>query len=228
MSEGGPARSPAIPSSFALPLFIHDGNKLRVGGIMFLAAAALYLASNHLHFTIPRLLPLSSLDQAVPFMPNTVWIYLSEYIYFPLIYVLCRDMVNLNKYFFSFFGLQVVSNLIFWAWPTTYPRESFPLPQDLNTLTYFAFSQLRATDSAANCCPSLHVSSVYLSSFIFLDEQRTRFPFFFLYGTLIAASTLTTKQHYLVDVVAGFGMAVLFYWLFHRIVQYRPLSSIRA
>lgn len=210
-------------TAFALPLFINRLNRLSVGAMMFIGGGSLYLLSNHLHFSDPRLLPMSWVDNAVPFLPNTMWIYISEYIYFIVIYLLCKDMVNLNKYFYSFLSLQIVSAFLFWIWPTTYPRDSFPLPADLNAFTTFAFTQLRQADTPASCCPSLHVSSVYLSSFVFLDEQRPKFVFFFFWGTLIAASTLTTKQHYLIDVVAGFGMAVLWYFLFHRLVKYRAV-----
>ena len=167
-------------TAFALPLFINRLNRLSVGAMMFIGGGSLYLLSNHLHFSDPRLLPMSWVDNAVPFLPNTMWIYISEYIYFIVIYLLCKDMVNLNKYFYSFLSLQIVSAFLFWVWPTTYPRDSFPLPADLNAFTTFAFTQLRQADTPANCCPSLHVSSVYLSSFVFLDEQRRSSVLLFL------------------------------------------------
>jgi membrane-associated phospholipid phosphatase len=208
----------------SLPLFINRENKYPAGLFLFAMAAILYLSCNHFHLYAPQFLPRSWVDLSVPFMPNTVWIYTSEYLFFPAVYIVCRDMTNLNKYFYSFLALQLVSCFIFWIWPTTYPRDLFPLPEDLNFATHYLFSSLRQTDTPANCCPSLHVSSVYLSSFIFLDEQKNLLPFFFLWGTAIAFSTLTTKQHYLVDVLSGFGMAVLMYWIFHRRVSYKKFS----
>ena len=195
---------------------------------MFLVAGILYLTSNHIHLFPPRLLPMSPLDHAVPFMPWTVWIYTSEYLFFAAVYVTCRDLVNLNKYLYSFIVLQSVSVAIFWLWPTTYPRDAFPLTKDIPWLTYELFKNLRTTDSPANCCPSLHVSSVYLSAFIFLDDQPKKFPFFFTWGTFIALSTLTTKQHYIVDVIAGLSLALITYWIFHRYFTYRPLTELRA
>lgn len=211
--------------SWSLPIFMTKENKYPVGALLGPVAAGLYLLANHYHFYPPQLLSLSWVDLAIPFLPNTVWIYISEYVFFVAVYITCRDMINLNKYFYSFLILQVISVLIFCVWPTTYPRDLFPLPHDLNQLTYFAFSSLRSADTPANCCPSLHVSSVYLSAFIFLNDQRKKFPFFFLWGTAIAISTLTTKQHYLVDVVTGFMMAVITYWVFHKYVPYRLANA---
>ena len=207
-----------------LPLVITRENKYPMGVLLYLIATALYLTTNHFHMLPPQQLPRHWIDYAVPFMPNTVWIYMSEWVYFAAVYICCRDILNLNKYFYSFLSLQFVSCLIFWLWPTTYPREFFPLPNDLNALTHFAFSTLRQTDTAANCCPSLHVSSVYLSAFMIRDEResvRGWFPFFFVWGTAISISTLTAKQHYLIDVVVGFLFAIVFYALFHRFFGYR-------
>ena len=211
-----------IFANFSLPLFLNERNKYPLGAVVGVITIFLYVTSNHYHLFEPMLLPMSGIDRIVPFMPNTVWIYTSEYFYFVVIYIFVKDFENANKFLYSFMALQIISVLIFWLWPTTFPRGNFPLPEDLNAVTYWLFSSVRTADTPANCAPSLHVSSCYLCSFIYLDDQREKFWFFFLWACAIAASTLTTKQHYLIDVVLGFLMAVIVYWVFHRLVQYRP------
>jgi membrane-associated phospholipid phosphatase len=218
--------SEAHPSKvWALPLFFNKKNKYPMGILMAIFAIAVYLPANHFHLSEPSLLPMHWIDTAIPFLPESVWIYISEYLFFVVVYLTCKDLGNLNKYFYSFLVLQVVSVVIFWLLPTTYPRDQFPLPLDLDAVTFFAFRLLRVADTPANCCPSLHVSSVYLSSFIFLDDQKKKFPLFFLWGTAIAVSTLTTKQHYLIDVVTGLIMALATYWIFHKYIPYRQVES---
>ncbi len=211
----------AAQSRITLPLFLTHRNKYAIGAAVFIGCSLLYLTSNHYHLREPMLLPRGWIDENTPFVPVSVWIYFSEYVFFPLIYVRCRDIVNANKFLYSFFALWAVSITIFWLWPTTFPRSLYPLPADLDPVTHWAFSALRATDTPANCAPSLHVSSVYLASFIFLDEQKEKFPFYLGWATLIALSTLTTKQHYFVDIVTGLFMAIAMYVLFHRAVDYR-------
>ncbi len=211
-----------------LPLFLTTKNKWPVWLSVSIATAFLYLTSNWFHLFTPVLLPFGWIDQITPFWPNTVWIYMSEYIYFPAVYFTARDPINLNKYLYAFFALQVVSVAIFWIWPTTYPRDLFPLPSDLNTITTFAFSHLRMADTPANCCPSLHVSSVFISSLIFLNEQRRKFLFFFAWNLAICLSTLTTKQHYLVDVVTGILLACLSFWFFYKKVPYQKWNNQSA
>jgi membrane-associated phospholipid phosphatase len=209
----------------ALPLFVSTTNKYSAGLVLYFLAVLLYLPTNHYHLLSPQILPMSWIDQVVPFFPRSVWLYLSEYLFFALIYIQCRNPANLNKYFYSFLSLQLISAFIFILWPTTYPRHLFPLTQDLDSITYFTFEYLRNTDSPANCCPSLHVSSVYLSAFMYLDEDRRKFPLFLSWASIVAISTLTTKQHYVIDIVTGFLLALAVYLIFHKWVSYSPTKE---
>lgn len=191
---------------------------------MFSLCWVMYHLTNHHPMFEPRTLPMTALDQAIPFIPWTVLIYVSEYIFFTTIYITCKNSENLNKYIYSFLAIQAFSCLIFFFWPTTFPRDQFPIPADTHNFIRNVWFYLRQADSPLNCFPSLHVSSVYLSVLIFRDEQKEKFPFFFAWGTLIALSTLPTKQHYIVDVVAGGCLAVLFYYVFHRAISYRRVE----
>jgi len=205
---------------YALPLFVTQQNKVLVGILSFIIGAILYLSSNHFLLFTPHHLALTSLDKAIPFIPATIWIYLTEYFLFISVYLTCKDMANLNKYLYSMLALQIVSVIIFILWPTIYPRVDFPLPAASQSLTIQVFSYFRSIDQPTNCLPSLHISSCYLSAFVFREEQKSKFWFFFLWATAIGISTLTTKQHYIIDVVAGLFMAYIFYWLFHRAIRY--------
>lgn len=201
-------------------------NKYRYGLAIYAFSALYYLVANHYHLFPPRLLPMTWIDQAIPFYPHTVWIYISEWLFFTVFYVWCKKPDNLSRFFYSFLSIQIFSIGIFWFWPTTYPRELFPLPNTLDNITYFAFEQLRATDTPANCFPSLHVSSVYLCALIFWDEDRKKFPILFVWANLIVLSTMTAKQHYLVDVMGGSLVALVGYYLFHR--KLRPLPPVKT
>jgi membrane-associated phospholipid phosphatase len=199
-----------------LPILVHKENRLIAGVLLFAATAILYLTSNHFHIFRVRLLPLSRIDVAVPFVPQTVWLYVSEYFYFAVIYWSYRDILNLNRFMYAFFSLLVGCVLVFWLWPTTISRDLFPLPENLDPVTCLVLTALRRVDSPANCFPSFHVGSVYLSCFLLSNEGRRKFRFFLVWATAISLSTLTLKQHYLVDVVSGFGLAVIFYCVFRR------------
>ncbi len=208
-----------------LPLFLTNNLKYPAGVVMFGIAYALYYTTNHHPIFAPRELPMTFLDEMVPFLPWTIFIYMSEYFYFTAIYIICKDLENLNKYLYSFFFTQALSCLIFLIYPTTYPRDQFPVPAETPVLLQSLWAWLRSQDAPTNCLPSLHVSTVYLSAFIFKDEQREKLPFFLGWATLIALSTLPTKQHYLVDVVTGLVLAIIMYVMFHRWMPYQRWAT---
>ncbi len=206
----------------ALPLFMNERNKAAVGVAVFAFAMGIYLLCNRFHFFPPRALPLTWVDRNAPFLPLTFWVYNSEYVFFLALYAAASNLRNLNKFVYSIIAIEVVSCLIFVLWPTAYPRELFPLPASLDPVTAWGFTLMRGIDTPASCCPSLHVSAVYLASFIFRDEKRRLFPWFLAWATTITISTMTTKQHYFLDVLSGFALAMAFYWFFHRKARYSP------
>lgn len=191
-----------------VPIVVDRDNKLIVGVLLYAATAVLYMTSNHWHIFTPHFLPLSSLDASVPFIPQTVWIYVSQYIYFVVIYCSEKNIVTLNRFVYAFASVVLGCVLVFWLWPTAIARQSFPLPHDLDRATRLVLTGLRRADSPTNCFPSFHVASVFLSCFIVSGERRGRFWFFLVWATVISVSTLTVKQHYFVDVLAGVGLAV--------------------
>jgi membrane-associated phospholipid phosphatase len=214
-----------------LPNLITQKNKLFSFVIMVAISTFVYLLTNH-HHRVPAVeLPMTAFDAWVPFLPNTIFIYTSDYFLFLWAYLACRDTRETNKFAYAFMSLQFVSFFIFWAWPTTFPRHLFPLPppDQMNALGYQIFSGLRSIESPDSCLPSLHVSCCYLAAFQFWHQERKWFPFFFTWATLVAISTLTVKQHYLVDIVGGLAMAMIFYWIFHHRVAYidRPAHAKR-
>jgi membrane-associated phospholipid phosphatase len=211
-----------------LPLFITRGNKYIAGALMYSFAYALYYITNHFPIVTPVLLPMGWIDLNTPFMPWTVLIYMSEYFYFAFVYILLRREDNINKYLYSYFFAQIVACFIFIVYPVTYPRELFPIPTDIPLWLQGMWTWLRTADAPTNCLPSLHVTSVYLSAFAFItDKQKKLFWVFFIWSTLIALTTLTTKQHYLVDIITGIMLASFCYGWFHHKQKYKRVIALQ-
>ena len=205
-----------------LPLFIHQSNRLAMALLLTFVFFLGYTIPNHFHLFEPQLLPLTKWDEAIPLVPWTIFAYLSEYVLFVSAYFLFKDELNRNRYAWAYFGVLMVGAFFFVFYPTTYPRVDYPLPADLNPITYIAFTSLRAIDNPSNCFPSMHVACCYLTAFAFLpnSESRKRFWIYFIWATVIAISTLPTKQHYIVDVVGGLALAILGYWVFFKKTRY--------
>ncbi len=209
----------------ALPLFITHRNKYLSGALMYAFGYMIYYLTNHYLLFNAKMLPLTWVDEKTPFLHYSVLIYMSEYFYFALVYILLAGSENINRYLYAIFSLQALSCLIFLFFPTIYPRENFPIPNDLPQWLINTWAWLRSQDAPTNCLPSLHVSSAYLSALAFRTDPRKKlFWPFFIWATLIALSTLTTKQHYLADVVSGFILGILFHWWFHHRQRYQSAN----
>lgn len=207
------------------PVLVTEKNKNIVALFGSILAVLIYAIPNHFPIFEPRLLPLSNFELSIPLVPWTVWIYSTEMILIALPFFATKDAESSNRYLFAFFALQTLSCVFFVFFPTTYPRDLYPLdPQTMDSLTFALFSHVRVADAPTNCLPSLHVSSVYLASMAFYQESRKIFRWCFIWATAIALSTLTTKQHYIVDIISGLLMAMGSYWLFYYKVQFKRFN----
>ncbi|MEW6056437.1 MAG: phosphatase PAP2 family protein [Bdellovibrionota bacterium] len=211
----------------SLPLFIHQNNRLSMALLCGVAFFFGYSVPNHYHLFEPQLLPLTELDRAIPFLPWSIFVYTSEYVLFVSAYFVYKEELNRNRYVWAYLGVLLVGMIFFVFFPTTYPRNDYPLPTDLHPLTYSIFAWLRNIDNPSNCFPSMHVACCFLTAFSFLpkSESRATFWIYFVWATLIALSTLPTKQHYVVDVLGGLVLSWLGYWVFFKKTRYIPLAE---
>lgn len=205
-----------------LPLLVKGANDRLV--YFFIGAVStiiLYQWTNRTHLLEPSVLQFTSVDQAMPFVPWTIWIYFTEYLIFIVSWIGLESDNNRTKYFYSYMAILILSTLVFLVWPTTFPRHAFPLEITSGDFTSLAFNYFRANmDTPANCVPSLHVSSCYIAAFVFWDESKPKFAFFFFWATLVAISTMTTKQHYFLDVWTAFLLVLACYFYFFRVAKY--------
>jgi len=156
-----------------------------------------------------RILPLSQLDTAIPFLEWTVWIYLSQFLLVFLAAWKINDSKILSVTFCAMALASIVSFIVFIAMPTRLPRVF----HCESTICRVMFSCLYLTDSDSNCFPSLHVSISTLASYGLYKSAKKLSGLFLLWSILIWISTLTTKQHCVIDVVGGIIMATVSIWI---------------
>jgi len=181
-------------------------------------------------FATPVELTLTSLDQAIPFLPWTIWLYGTVTIASLIAWLQVPDRLAAGRLFFTLALAAVVCWAFFLLWPTTYPRHLYPLP-DLNSATLREFADLRAADSPTNCFPSLHVAlawGIALTWAGFLKRPWAR-PLPIVWAVVVSGCTLTTKQHFVVDVPAGFVVGLGAWAVVHRLLRAdAPLSRLWA
>ncbi|HZX41480.1 MAG TPA: phosphatase PAP2 family protein [Myxococcaceae bacterium] len=193
--------------------------KVAVAAAAMCINAVLYLVPNHLQLVEPRQLWWTRVDAWVPFLPATVWIYFSDYFLVSSAFLVSETWDEVKRFVRAYFVLLALGAVIHFAWPTVFPREAFPVTG--SGLSARALASLRGVDAPTSCLPSMHVAGSYLAAFSLWHRRRSLFAGYVAWATTVALSTLTTKQHYLVDVLTGLGLAVALAAVFFWIPEYR-------
>lgn len=157
-------------------------------------------------------MPTTLIDEWVPFYAPAMLVYASLWFYVPLAPSLLLGLRELLSYGFWVVGLCASGLLIFYYWPTTLA------PQAIDRGDQWGFGILQGIDAAANACPSLHVATAAFSFYWFdrvlkdMHAGARMRALNMLWFIAIALSTMATKQHVFIDVVAGFALGTAFAW----------------
>jgi PAP2 superfamily len=197
-------RVPAIPAR-------HTGLALLLGYALF---CLLYLGSHALRLRAPLPLQRGALEQAIPLIDWSIWIYFSQFLLLPAAIVLARDTHQRSRLFYACLLATLIAALFFLLLPTELARPTQPQAG----LTGLAWAALFASDVSGNCFPSLHAALAVLSGFA-LWQRGWQVPAV-LWPLAIAVATLTTRQHVLWDTLAGMALAVLAWTFTPRLFRY--------
>jgi membrane-associated phospholipid phosphatase len=195
-----------------LPL-ISQEKKWFVAAAGYVVFCVLYLLTGNFHLRVPTMLTPSAIDEKTPFLAWTVWIYNSQFFFLAISIYLMREPLNLSRTLYAMALVSLFSFVTFTVFPTTLPRDY----ATGTGITAKAFQSLYAIDSSSNCFPSLHVALAWLAALGVWQERRSLGMVICLWAVLITISTMTTKQHYFIDVIAGLFLAALFRMLLMRV-----------
>ena len=155
------------------------------------------------------IMPLTALDRLVAFRPEALVLYASLWVYVSLAPALLKSFRELISYGVATLAMSLIGLGIFLFWPTAVPAFDVDVAQ--NPL----FSVLQRIDLNGNACPSLHVSFAIFSG-VWLDSilREIRAPGLvrllnWLWCAGIVYSTLATRQHVALDVIAGTVLGVV-------------------
>jgi membrane-associated phospholipid phosphatase len=172
--------------------------------------AYFWLLHNPLHAVTT--MPLSTIDRWIPFQPNTLLIYVTLWVYVSLPPALVREFDDLWRYGVAIAAVCITGLAIFALWPSAVP------PSGVSWASYPRFAFFEGMDAAGNACPSLHVASAAFSAVwlhLLLREAGAPRPvrvFNWLWCVAIGYSTISTRQHVFLDVVAGAALGVAGAW----------------
>lgn len=160
-------------------------------------------------------IPVTVIDRLIGFEPLALPIYLSLWLYVSLPPVLMVSRREIVEYGVWMAFLCLIALGIFYLWPNAVP------PANIDWARYPGVAFLKGVDAAGNACPSLHVGTAVFSA-MWLDRQlplvglpRLRLANG-MWCLAIAYSTMATKQHVALDVLAGAALGGMVAWLSFR------------
>lgn len=180
-----------------------------VGTAAFMTAFfAAYLHLLHFPLYPVTVMPLTAVDRAIGFQPWALAAYATLWLYVALPPALAPTLARLFSYGWHIGGLCLAGILVFVFWPTAVPAA------DVDWGRYPGYALLKGIDVGGNACPSLHVATALYSA-IWLEAELREVgaatwlrAASWLWCALIVFSTLATKQHVMLDVVAGTCLAL--------------------
>jgi len=156
----------------------------------------------------------TSLDKRIPFVPQLALIYFSTYIFVMQPFIILSEARQFYWMLASFGSITVIASLIHAIVPSKIERNEALDAQGLSSQLIVLFQK---TCKPYGNFPSMHVAlSVPVVGANYLTAGPAAGSITLLWAILIAVSTLYTKQHYILDVLAGlFGgitVYLLTYW----------------
>jgi membrane-associated phospholipid phosphatase len=171
--------------------------------------------------------PELAFDRALPLLPFWSLIYGALYVFLIVLPVfVVRQEEHIKRTFWAYLSVWLFAYAVFLAYPTSAPR---PARVSGDGFAVWGLLALYGADPPFNCFPSLHVAHSFISALTCYRVHRNLGITAGVAATLVAVSTLFTKQHYVLDVIAGIILAFVAYWVFLRFPRDRvPALDERA
>jgi membrane-associated phospholipid phosphatase len=169
--------------------------------------------------------PTLAIDEAMPLWPE--WLFVYAMVYFaailPAFVVRHRSLVRRMA---AAYAILITFSLIsFVVIPVHMALR--PASVEITSFVSWGLALVYAMDPPSNCFPSLHVGATSLAALCTWKADRVLGTVAAMVAGLIGLSTMLVKQHYVVDVMGGFLLAGLAYWIcVHRFQTggHRPLE----
>ena len=158
----------------------------------------------------PAIMPLTPVDDWIPFTPLAFPAYVSLWVYVSLPPALMTSFAALWRFGAWCSAMCLTCLALFWFFPTAIP------PYPVDWVAHPEMRLLRGVDPGGNACPSLHVASAVFTVFWLqrllraMAAPRYASLLNLLHCALILWSTMAIRQHVFIDVLAGVAVGVVF------------------
>lgn len=146
-------------------------------------------------------------EEKIPFLPWTFFIYALVYVVPAIGFFLLESREMLKKALWAFFVALWIHKMVWFFFPVKFVFRPVLDPGGSHFMR-LVYSFYGLDSAALNCFPSLHVTYAFMTWLGLKAAGIRSAPLFLLVAVLISISTLTFKQHYLLDIAAGIIVAI--------------------
>ena len=158
--------------------------------------------------------PAIALDHAVPLQPAWAMVYGSLYLFLIMLPVfVVRQQEQIRRTVLAYLMVWITAYVFFLTYPTMAPRPAEVIGKGF---VVWCLRFLYELDPPYNCFPSIHVAHSFVSALTCYRVHRGVGIASAIAASLIGISTLFSKQHYILDVIAGILLACAAYAVFLR------------
>lgn len=195
---------------------MHWSRRLFIICFILLVEGAAYFAVQHVtaheyDFSI-------SIDHIIPMVPEFVWFY---HTLVPGILLAHVFFIRKKDIFYpaiiSFIIAVVLLNTTFLLFPSAYPRGDL----DPKSISEQVLSWTYEVDGANNTFPSTHIAFAWLAFLNIWRSEASRdrrvIVGYGIWASMISIATLVLKQHNVLDVISGLGVALIAVWAARKI-----------
>lgn len=183
--------------------------------VMLVALVPLYILIPEFFPPRARYSPELALDRALPLIAPWAIVYGALYVLLILLPVfVVRDDALIRRTVHAYLLIWITSYVFFFVlYPTVAPRPERVVGEGF---AMWGLQALYSSDPPINCFPSLHVAHSFVSALACGRVHRRLGMIALASAALVAVSTVFTKQHYVLDVIAGVSLALVAHAIFLR------------
>ena len=168
--------------------------------------------------------PELELDRAWPVQPAWALVYGSLYLFLIVLPVfVVHQPEHIRRTVLAYLTVWATAYVCFLLYPTVAPRPAAVMGEGF---AVWGLRSLYSADPPFNCFPSIHVAHSFVSALTCYRIHRGVGIAATLSAALVGVSTLYTKQHYVLDVIAGIVLAFAAYMIFLRTYSREKISDL--
>lgn len=151
-------------------------------------------------------------DERIPYVGLFIYPYLALYPLFLMPFFLVRDREFFRVFAWSYITVMVFCYLIFWNFPVTMYHPQI----EVTDFTTWALSVLYGADPPVNCFPSMHAAMALMAALTIYAIDRVQGAFALFVTFMIGIAALLIKQHYIADILGGFAISAIIYYIYFK------------